>query len=52
MGTHLRVLSGRYLMNIKNTEFRWFSKIVVLVLWTKVALAFEGLKKKALELGV
>ena len=45
MGTHLRVLSDTYLMNTNMTEFRWFLKnICVLVLWTKVASALEGLR--------
>ena len=44
MGTHLRVLSESYLMNTNMTGFWWFSKnLGILVLWTKVALALEGL---------
>ena len=45
MGTHLRVLAESYPMNTNMTGFRWFSKnICILVLWTKVASALEGLK--------
>ena len=40
MGTHLRVLSESYPMNINITAFRWFSKIVV-----PCASASEGLNK-------
>ena len=39
MGTHLRVLGKSFLMNTNMTGFR---KFCVLVLWTKVASAFEG----------
>ena len=31
-------------MNTNMTGFRWLSKIFASLLWTKVALAFEGLK--------
>ena len=41
MGTHLRVLGESYLMNTNMMRFGWFLKIFVL--WTKVALALEGL---------
>ena len=44
MVTHLTVLSETYPMNTNMTGFRWFSKIFILVLWTKVALALERLK--------
>ena len=44
MGTHLRVLSENFPMNTNMTGFRWFPKnLCVLVLWTKVASALEGL---------
>ena len=44
MGTHLRVLSESYPMNTNMTGFRWFSEnLCILVLWTKVASALEGL---------
>ena len=44
MGTHLRVLSESHTMNTNMTGFRWFSKnSCVLVLWTNVASALEGL---------
>ena len=46
MGTHLRVLNKSYLMNTNITGFRCFSKIAminVIVNWTKVASALEGL---------
>ena len=44
MGTHLRVLSESYPINNNLTGFRWISKTFkALVLWTKVALALEGL---------
>ena len=39
-------------MNTNMIGFRCFSKLFVLVLWTKVALAFERLKKNALQVGV
>ena len=46
MGTHLRVLSKNYPMNTNMTGFRWFSKFFcVLVLWSKVASAFGGVKQ-------
>ena len=45
MGTHLRVLCESYPMNANMTGFRWFSKnLCILVLWTEVALALEGLR--------
>ena len=41
----MRVLNDSYLMNTNKTGFRWFSKnFASLVLWTKVALALEGLR--------
>ena len=43
MGTLLKVLSESYLMNANMIRFRTFSKCVVLVLGTRVALALEGL---------
>ena len=44
MGTHLRVLSESYPMNTNMSGFRWFFKnLCILVLWTKVASALEGL---------
>ena len=44
MGTHLRVLSESNSMNTNMTGFRLFFKILcILVLWTKVASALEGL---------
>ena len=45
MGTHLRVLSESYLMNTDMIGFRWESQLPlhILVLWTKVASALEGL---------
>ena len=42
MGTHLRVLNKSFLMNTNMTGFIWLSGIFML--WTKVALALEGLK--------
>ena len=42
MGTHVRVLSERFQINTNMAGSRWFSKI--LVLWTKVASALEGLR--------
>ena len=43
MGTHMRVLNKSYPMNTNMIGFRWFSKnLCVLVLWMKVASAFEG----------
>ena len=48
--THLRVLIKSYLMNTNITGFRWCSKVFcVLVLWTKVASALEGLIVKGLK---
>ena len=41
VGTHLRALLECYPMSTNKTGFRWFSKI--LVHWTKVALALQGL---------
>ena len=43
MGTHELVLSESYPMNTNITGFIWFSKISVLVLWMKVAIALKGL---------
>ena len=44
MGTHLIVLCESFLMNTNKTGFQWFSKIFsILVLWTKIASALEGL---------
>ena len=44
VGTHLGSLSKRYRMNTIIAWLRWFSKYLrILVLWTKVALALEGL---------
>ena len=44
MSTHLRVLSESYPMNTNMARFIWFSKnLCILVLWTKVALALEGI---------
>ena len=43
-GTHLRVLSESFPMNINMTGFRWFSKKIVFVLWMKVVSAMEGLR--------
>ena len=40
----VRVLSGSYPMNTNMTRFRWFlENLCVLVLWTKVVSALEGL---------
>ena len=51
IGTHLRVLSESYLMNTNMTGFGWLSRYrCILVLWTKVARALEGLKVKYLYL--
>ena len=45
MGTHMRVLS--YPMNTNMTGFRWFpKKLCILLLWTKVASALQGLISK------
>ena len=46
MGTHKRVLSESYLINTNMTAFKWFSKICVLVLWVKVALALKELGRQ------
>ena len=44
MGTHLRVLSESYPMNTNMAGFRYvFRNLCVLVLWTKVASALEGI---------
>ena len=48
MVTHLRVLSENYPMHTNMTGFKWFSKIFVLVLWTKVVAALEGLRSPPL----
>ena len=47
MGTHPRVLSESYLMNTNMTGFRRLSEIFVL--WTKAALAVEGLIDNVLQ---
>ena len=53
MGTHLRVLSESYLMNINMNGFRWFLKIFVSnVLWTKVASALKGLNELCTKFAV
>ena len=45
MGTHLRVLMESYPMNTNMTGLKWFTKnLCVIVLWTKVASALEGLR--------
>ena len=50
MGTHLRVLGESYPMDTKMAGFRTFFKnLRVLVLWTKVASALEGLNHEALQ---
>ena len=49
MGTHQRVLSESCPMNTNMTGLRWFSKICILVLRTKVASALEGLTHSLLE---
>ena len=47
MGIHLIVLSESYPMNTKMTGFRCFFKnLCILVLYTKVASALEGLSFK------
>ena len=44
MGTHLRVLSESYQMNINMTVIRWLSKIFASMFFgQKVASALEGL---------
>ena len=43
MGTHQRLLSESYLMNTNMTRFRFSKNLCILVLWTKAALALEGL---------
>ena len=49
-GTHLRVLSESYLMNINMTGFRWFLKnLCILAHWTKVTSGLEGLTHEDLE---
>ena len=42
MGTHLRVVSKSYLMKTKMTGFQ---KSLHFVLWMKLAISLEGLKK-------
>ena len=42
MGTYPRVLSERYPVNTNMTGFR-FQKYLILLFWTKVASALEGL---------
>ena len=42
MGTHLRVLGNSFPMNTKMTGFKLIKKYV-LVLWTKLASALNGL---------
>ena len=45
MGGHLRVLSKGYPMNTNTTGLKMvFKRLCVLVLWTKVASALEGLR--------
>ena len=45
MGTYMRVLRESNPMNTNMAGFGWYSKILkILVLWTKVALALEGLR--------
>ena len=48
MGTYMKVISESFPMNTNMTGFRWiskiFAKVCVLVLWTKVASALEGLR--------
>ena len=47
MGIHLRELSESFPMNTNMTGFRRFSKVfALLVIWTKVASALEGLMYK------
>ena len=47
MGTHLRVLSESFPMNTNMTGLKKnFEETCVLVLWTKIASALEGLSKK------
>ena len=41
MGTHLSVLTESYPMNTNMTGF--FANLCILLLWSKVALACEGL---------
>ena len=41
MCTHLRALSKSYPMNTNMAGDRWFSKIFVLVLWTKTLLCLS-----------
>ena len=43
MGTHLRVLSESYPMNTNMISFQKSLNLCILVLWTKVASALEGL---------
>ena len=45
MGTHLRVLSESYPMNINMPGLRLYLNLCVLVLWMQVTLAMEGLSK-------
>ena len=46
MGTHLRVLGESFQMNTKTTGFEcFFQENCILVLWTKVVSALEGLKQ-------
>ena len=44
MGTHLRVLSKSYPMNINVTEFRWFSKIFDLLSFDGYSLSIGRVK--------
>ena len=47
IGNHLRGLSKSYSMNTNMTRYqKVFKNTRVLVLWTKVALALEGLNTK------
>ena len=53
MSTHLRVLSQSYPMNTNMIGFRWFfRKLCILVLWTKLASALEGLTHSCLEISL
>ena len=46
MGTHMRVISRGFPMNTNMAGFTWFSKdLCILVLWTEVASALEGLRE-------
>ena len=45
VGIHLRDLSESYSINTNMGGFRWFSKLIVSVLWMKEASALEGLNQ-------